>query len=86
MSDNTDLSSDSTDLGIIIILIIGLILYILYVQIIISTKFDIYSTKCNPVNLFLKSINSDHAESIKEFSECVKEFGSPSADTKSTGK
>ena len=49
--------SDSTDLGIIIMLIVGLILYVVYVRKMIDSKYDINSIKCNPINLFLKSIS-----------------------------
>ena len=74
--------SDTTDLSIIGLLMIGLILYMLYVKMKISTKHDINSIKCNPVNLFLKSINSDQEKSVKEFAECVKIFTPPCKDTK----
>ena len=66
--------SDSTDLGIIIILIIGLLIYVLYVRKMIDSKYDIHSIKCNPINLFLKSINEDMEESTNNFAECVQLF------------
>jgi hypothetical protein len=66
--------SDSTDLGIIILLIIGLLFYLLYVRKLIDSKYDIYSIKCNPINLFLKSINADMYESTNNFADCVKIF------------
>jgi hypothetical protein len=66
--------SDSTDLGIIVILIIGLILYVTYIRKMIDSKYDINSIKCNPINLFLKSINADMQESTNNFAECVQLF------------
>ena len=66
--------SDSTDLGIIILLILGLLIYVLYVRKMIDSKYDIHSIKCNPINLFLKSINADMQESTNNFAECVQLF------------
>jgi hypothetical protein len=66
--------SDSTDLGIIIILIVGLLFYVIYVRKLIDSKYDINSIKCNPINLFLKSINADMYESTNNFAECVNLF------------
>lgn len=63
--------SDTTDLAIIIILIIGFILYIYYLRKIINATYDINSIKCNPINLFLKSINASPTDSINQFSECI---------------
>ena len=71
--------SDSTDFGIIIMLIVGLILYVIYIRNLIDSKYDINSIKCNPINLFLKSINTDMQESTNNFAECVQLF---SPDTK----
>ena len=66
--------SDSTDLGIIIMLIVGLLLYVIYIRKLIDSKYDINSIKCNPINLFLKSINADMQESTNNFAECVQLF------------
>jgi hypothetical protein len=63
--------SDSTDLSIVLIIIVGYIIYIFYIKKIIFAKYDINNIKCNPVNLFLKSINADSADNINDFAECV---------------
>jgi hypothetical protein len=63
--------SDMTDLSIIFIIIFGYIAYIYYIKKIIYAKYDINNIKCNPVNLFLKSINADSADNIDDFAECV---------------
>jgi|LauGreSuBDMM15SN_2_FD.fasta_scaffold2526437_1 hypothetical protein len=68
--------SDSTDLSIILILLIGFCIYVYYVRKIIDSKYDINNIKCNPVNLFLKSINADASESVDNFAECVQLLGS----------
>ena len=60
-----------TDLSIIFIIIFGYIAYIYYIKKIIYAKYDINNIKCNPVNLFLKSINADSADNIDDFAECV---------------
>jgi hypothetical protein len=78
--------SDSTDLGIIILLIIGLLLYVLYVRKLIDSKYDINSIRCNPINLFLKSINADMQESTYNFAQCVKLFTPDTTDTDTTTK
>ena len=76
--------SDSTDLGIIIVLIVGLILYVVYIRKMIDSKYDINSIKCNPINLFLKSINADMQESTNNFAECVQLFGPDKKDVTDT--
>ena len=63
--------SDTTDLSIVLIIIFGYIIYIFYIKKIIFAKYDINNIKCNPVNLFLKSINADSADNINDFAECV---------------
>ena len=73
--------SDTTDLSIILILIGGLIVYIYYVKNSINAKYDFNNMKCNPVNLFLKSINSYAEESIDNFAECVQLLGPHSNDS-----
>ena len=75
--------SDSTDLSIIIILLFGLFAYVIYVRRMIDAKYDINSIKCNPVNLFLKSINADTTDSIDNFAECVQLF-TPDNNTSTT--
>lgn len=66
--------SDSTDLGIIIMLIVGLLIYVIYIRKLIDSKYDIHSIKCNPINLFLNSIDADMKESTNDFAECVHLF------------
>ena len=63
--------SDTTDLSIILILLVLLYIYVSYVRKIIDSKYDIYNTKCSPVNLFLKSIDSQSSEGIDDFAECI---------------
>ena len=67
--------SDSTDFTIVIILLFGLIIYVLFINKIIKAYYDINNIKCNPVNLFLKSINAEASESIDDFAECVQLLG-----------
>ena len=69
--------SDSTDFTIVIVLLFGFIFYIYYLRKIIDALYDINNIKCNPVNLFLKSINAEPSESINNFAECVQLLGSP---------
>lgn len=69
--------SDTTDLGIIIILVLGLIINTFYVRRLIDSKYDINSIKCNPINLFLKSINDDPREGTNNFAQCVQLFSEP---------
>jgi hypothetical protein len=66
--------SDSEDRNVIMIMTIGVILYMMYVKSNISIKNDWLNVKCNPIKLFLKSINSDPVESVGTFSDCVNEF------------
>ena len=67
--------SDNTDLSIIIILLFGFIIYVYYIRKTIDAKYDIHNIKCNPVNLFLKSINAEPSETIDDFAECVQLLG-----------
>lgn len=67
--------SDTTDFSIILILLVGLNIYIYYVRKIIDSQNDINNIKCNPVNLFLKSIHAEPSESIDEFAQCVQLLG-----------
>jgi hypothetical protein len=69
--------SDSTDFSIVIILLFGFTFYVFYLRKIIDAVYDINNIKCNPVNLFLKSINAEPSESINNFAECVQLLGSP---------
>jgi hypothetical protein len=69
--------SDSTDFTIIIVLLFGFTFYVYYLRKIIDAVYDINNIKCNPVNLFLKSINAEPSESINSFAECVQLLGSP---------
>lgn len=66
--------SDQTDFSIVIILVVGLYFYLNYIKGQIKLKNDYYNRKCNPVTLFLSSINSNAEESIKQFSSCVTDF------------
>jgi hypothetical protein len=66
--------SDSTDLGIILIILVGTIVYFTYIRKLIDANYDINNIKCNPVTMFLKSINADVAESTNDFAECVQLF------------
>ncbi len=76
--------SDTTDFSIVIILIVGLIVYIYYVKKLINAKYNINDIKCNPINLFLKSINADPEESIDNFAECVQLLGPQNNDSRPT--
>lgn len=69
--------SDSTDFTIIIVLLFGFTFYVYYLRKIIDALYDINNIKCNPVNLFLKSINEEPSESINNFAECVQLLGYP---------
>lgn len=77
--------SDSTDFTIIIVLLFGFVFYVYYLRKIIDSIYDIHNIKCNPVNLFLKSINAEPSESINNFAECVNLLGAhqdiPAANT-----
>jgi len=68
--------SDSTDCNIIIVISLGLIFYLFYLKGNIRIKNDWLNIKCNPITLFLSSINSDPIESIGTFSSCVNDFTS----------
>lgn len=68
--------SDSTDRNIIMVITIGILLYLFYIKGNIKIKNDWLNVKCNPVKLFLKSINTDPVESVGTFSDCVNEFNS----------
>jgi len=78
--------SDTTDLSIIILLLVILIGYVTYVRNLINAKYDVNSTKCDPLNLFLKSINSDSGEGINDFAECVQLLNPNTNPTGSTVK
>jgi hypothetical protein len=67
--------SDTTDFSIILILIGGFITYVYFIRKYIDAKNDINNIKCNPINLFLKSIYSEPSESIDEFAQCVQLLG-----------
>jgi len=67
--------SDTTDLSICILLLVGFGIYVSYVRKMIDAKYDIHNIKCNPINLFLKSIDADTSESINNFAECVQLLG-----------
>ena len=66
--------SDQTDCTIIIISIIGLIFYLNFIKGQIKIKEDYLNEKCNPVRLFLSSINSTADEGVSNFSSCVNSF------------
>jgi hypothetical protein len=67
--------SDITDLTIVIILMVILICYTSYLRVLIEATFNINNVKCNPLNLFIKSINADSPDSIDDFAECVHLLG-----------
>lgn len=67
--------SDTSDLTIVIILMGGFVLYVYYIRKTIDAIYDINNIKCNPINLFLKSINEEPSESIDNFAECVQLLG-----------
>jgi len=69
--------SDSTDFTIVVVILFGFTFYVYYLRNIIDALYDINNIKCNPVNLFLKSINAEPSESINNFAECVQLLGSP---------
>ena len=46
-----------------------------YIRKLIDSQNDINNIKCNPVNLFLKSIHAEPSESIDEFAQCVQLLG-----------
>ena len=66
--------SDTTDLNIIIVLATGYIVYLFYIKNIVKSTQDLKYYKCNPVNLFLQSINADETTGIKNFQTCVSQF------------
>jgi competence protein ComGC len=68
--------SDSTDLSIILILVIGLILYIIYVRKIIDAQYMIQNKNCNPITMFINSINAYPADGVNNFAECVNSLDS----------
>lgn len=64
--------SDTTDFTIVIILLFILIVYVSYIRKFIDSINNINNVKCNPVNLFLKSIYADSDEnSVNDFAHCV---------------
>ena len=63
--------SDSTDLSIILILVIGLILYVTYIRKIIDAQYTIQNKNCNPITMFINSINADPVDAVNNFGECV---------------
>ncbi len=70
--------SDSTDRNIIMVITIGLLLYLMFVKSNIKIKNDWLNIRCNPIKLFLNSINKDPVESVGTFSDCVNEFNKKS--------
>jgi len=69
--------SDVTDFNIIFILVIFLIVYLIYIRGVLKAKQDIKYYKCNPVNLFLQSINADEETGVQNFQTCVNELNQP---------
>ena len=63
--------SDSTDLSIILILVIGLILYVIYLRKVIDAQYTIQNKNCNPITMFINSINADPIDAVNNFGECV---------------
>ena len=68
--------SDITDRNIIIILVTGLIVYLVYIRGVLKAKKDIKRNKCNPVTLFLQSINADEETGVQNFQTCVNDLTS----------
>jgi len=66
--------SDTTDRNIILVIVVGLIFFLLFVKGSIKLKNDWINVKCNPIRLFLNSINDDPAEGTATFSNCVNDF------------
>jgi len=63
--------SDSTDLSIILILVIGMILYVIYLRKVIDAQYTIQNKNCNPITMFINSINADPVDAVNNFGECV---------------
>ena len=63
--------SDSTDLSIILILVIGMILYVIYLRKVIDAQYTIQNKNCNPITMFINSINADPNDAVNNFGECV---------------
>jgi hypothetical protein len=63
--------SDSTDLSIILILVIGMILYVIYLRKVIDAQYTIQNKNCNPITMFINSINADPIDAVNNFGECV---------------
>jgi hypothetical protein len=66
--------SDITDRNIILVLVICLILYLVYIRGVLKAKRDVKYFKCNPVNLFLQSINADEETGIQNFQTCISQI------------
>jgi hypothetical protein len=68
--------SDITDRNIILVLVTAFIVYLFYIRGVVKAKKDIKRNKCNPVTLFLQSINADEATGVQSFQTCVNELTS----------
>ena len=66
--------SDITDRNIVFVLSLGFVLYLMYIKGLLKAKHDAKYFKCNPVNLFLKSINASEETGIHNFQTCVSEM------------
>jgi hypothetical protein len=66
--------SDITDRNIILILVVGFIVYLLYIRGVVKAKTDIKRNKCNPVTLFLQSIHADQDTGVQNFQTCINEL------------
>jgi hypothetical protein len=64
--------SDVTDFSIILVIIFGLIVYVSYVRKLIDAQYTINDKNCNPVTLFLNSIDADPGDSVNNFANCVR--------------
>ena len=62
--------SDTTDLAIILIVLVILLAYIYYIRKSIDAKYVLNSVQCSPINMFLKSINNPK-DGTSNFAECV---------------
>jgi hypothetical protein len=66
------MSKDEAHLFIFMILYILYIIYLIYMQNMSVVKGDWTNYKCNPLFLFIDSINSTPEESTQNFKNCIK--------------
>ena len=66
------MSKDDAHLFIFILLYTLYIIYLIYMQNMAVVKGDWENYKCNPLFLFIDSINNNPTESTKNFKNCIK--------------